>query len=462
MANSTRGPILGRRVAAVSLLAGFSLIGIPALTAFEADSQPAEGAPGDPVIVAAGDIACPNTIAAYNGGEGTATQCRQKHTSEMILGADHVFVLGDGQYPTGSLSQYRAVYDPTWGRMKSVTHPTVGDHDYQSGSPAGYFSYWGVNPYYSFDIGSWHWVSLNSEIDHTAGSAQEVWLQQDLAATSQPCIGAFWGAPTFSSGLHGNNATFRPFWDDLYAAHADVVLAGDDHDYERFAKMAPDGTAAADGIREFVVGTGGRNLTGFSTIQPNSQARAKVFGVLEMTLGSADYSWRFRTESGGTFSDSGTAACNAKGSTPPTEPPPTEPPPTEPPPTPPPTTSSCYGVAATIEGTKGADTLTGTSGPDVITGLAGNDIVDGGDGNDLICTAGGTDQVNGGPGNDRVSGGAAADTLTDLSGADVLDGSTGNDTVDTADGAAGDTANGGGDVDGCSTDVGDARKNCEG
>ena len=270
----------------------------------------AEAAAGDPIIVAAGDIACPTNDVNYNGGEGTATQCRQKHTSNMILGADHVLVLGDAQYSIGSLTQYQAVFDTTWGRKKSVTYPTPGDHDYQSGSPAGYFAYWGVPEYYSFDIGSWHWVSLNSEIDHSATSAQVQWLQQDLAATTQPCIGAFWGLPTFSSGK-GNDPSFRPFWDLLYSSHADVVLAGDSHQYERFAKQAPDGTAASDGIREFVVGTGGRNLHGFGTIQPNSEARAKVFGVLQMTLGSSGYTWEFRTESGGTFSDAGSEACHS-------------------------------------------------------------------------------------------------------------------------------------------------------
>jgi hypothetical protein len=272
-------------------------------------AEDAAAAVGDPVIVAAGDIACATTTTGYNGGLGTATQCRQKYTSDMILGADHVLVLGDAQYATGALKQYRAVYDPTWGRMKSVTHPTPGDHDYQSGSPAGYLSYWGVPEYYSFDIGTWHWVSLNSELDHTPTSAQVQWLQNDLAATSQPCIGAFWGAPTFSSGK-GSNATFRPFWDALYSSHADLVLAGDAHQYERFAKQTPAGAASADGIREFVVGTGGRNLIGFKTIAANSEARAKVFGVLQMTLGANDYTWQFRTESGGTYSDSGSAACN--------------------------------------------------------------------------------------------------------------------------------------------------------
>jgi hypothetical protein len=136
-------------------------------------------------------------------------------------------------------------------------------------------------------------------------------LQQDLAATDKPCIGAFWGAPMFSSSSRGNNFAYRPFWDALYAAKADVVMAGDSHHYERFAKQAPDGTAASDGIRQFDVGTGGRSLYSFATVQPNSEARGMVFGVLELRLGATDYGWQFHTESGGTFSDSGTTACNS-------------------------------------------------------------------------------------------------------------------------------------------------------
>jgi hypothetical protein len=267
-------------------------------------------APEDPVVVAAGDIACPANHPSYNGGAGTATECRQRYTSDMILGADHVFVLGDNQYSMGSLLQYLTVYDATWGRMRAVTFPTPGDHEYQSGDPAGYFSYFGVPPYYSFDIGAWHWVSLNSEIDHAPTSAQAQWLLQDLASTGQPCIGAFWSAPSFSSSQKGDDPDFRAFWDALYGVRADLVLAGDSHQYERFTKMAPDGTPAGDGIRQFVVGTGGRSLHGFGTIKPTSEARAAVFGVLQLRLGAADYGWDFLTESGGVFADSGTAACN--------------------------------------------------------------------------------------------------------------------------------------------------------
>ena len=265
-----------------------------------------------PVLVSvAGDIACATTIASYNNGDGTATQCRQKYTSNLILNSDAVWTLGDHTYPTATLPQLNAVYEPTWGRMKSVTYPTPGDHDYGSIKAAGYFSYFGnVAPYYSFDLGGWHVVSLNSEIDHTAGSAQVAWLQQDLASTSATCIAAFWSAPRWTSGPKApGDPTYDPFWQALYAVHADLALGGDTHNYERFAKLAPGGTPAADGIRQFVVGTGGRNLVGFPHVQPNSQTRKKSFGVLQLTLTEGSYSWSFVNEAN-TSLDSGSETCN--------------------------------------------------------------------------------------------------------------------------------------------------------
>ncbi len=294
-----------RRRAAVGMVTA-----LVAVTAAVGAGRPSDAAAAaDPVVFAAGDIACSSNDPNYNGGVGTATNCRQRHTSHMILGADHVFVLGDKQYWRATLNQYQTVYESTWGRKKSVTFPAPGDHEYQTPGATGYYGYFGVAPYYSVDIGAWHWVSLNSEIDHAASSAQVQWLQQDLAATGQPCIGAFWSVPSFSSGK-GDNPSYRAFWDALYGVRADLVLAGDSHQYERFTKMAPDGTPASDGIRQFVVGTGGKSLHGFGTIKPTSEAHAAVFGVLQLRLGSGDYGWNFLTESGGPFADSGSAACN--------------------------------------------------------------------------------------------------------------------------------------------------------
>ena len=269
-------------------------------------SAPAE----DPVVVAAGEIACPTTHPAYKGGEGTATECRQRHTANLIRDADAVLVLGNGQYPTGSIRQYEVAYGSTWGQQKNVTHPTPGEHDYSTGSGEDYLRFFGVQEYYSFDIGSWHWISLNSEIPHDPDSEQLQWLEQDLAGTSQPCIGAYWSSPAFSSTAEGGDTEVLPLWEALYAARADVVLGAEARHYERFAKLRPDGTPAGDGIRQFVVGTGGWNLQEFTTVAPNSESRGTAFGVLKLRLGADDYGWEFLIESGETFSDTGTAPCN--------------------------------------------------------------------------------------------------------------------------------------------------------
>ncbi len=263
------------------------------------------------MVSVAGDIACGTTVAAYNNGDGTATQCRQKYTGRLLAGSDAVWTLGDHIYPTATTTQLGNAYDPTgWGQLKGVTFPSPGDHDYGKIGGAGYFTYFGVPSYYSFEMGGWHVISLNSEIDHSAGSPQEQWLQSDLASTSAACIAAYWGEPRWTSGKKApGNATFDAFWQDLYAAHTDLALAGDTHSYERFAQMAPNGSVAGDGIREFVVGTGGRSLVGFPYVQPTSEKRVKAFGVLQLTLQDGSYSWQFLDEAS-TIRDSGSATCN--------------------------------------------------------------------------------------------------------------------------------------------------------
>ncbi|MGA9343809.1 MAG: hypothetical protein WBV37_01785 [Nocardioidaceae bacterium] len=195
--------------------------------------------------------------------------------------------------------------------MKAVTYPSVGDHDRKAIGDVGFLAYFGnPAPYYSFDMGGWHVISLDSEIDHSAGSAQVAWLQQDLAASSASCVAAYWGEPRWTSGKKkASHPTFDPFWQVLYAAHADLVLSGDTHNYERFARLAPDGSAVADGIREFVVGTGGRSLVGFPNVLASSQVRKKSFGVLQLTLQDGSYGWQFIDESA-TVLDSGSETCN--------------------------------------------------------------------------------------------------------------------------------------------------------
>jgi chitodextrinase len=289
----------------------------------------------DPVVAAAGDVACDPTSSSFNGGNGNANACRQKYTSDLLLdpSTSAVLLLGDNQYQCGGYQAYLQSYDRSWGRVKSITRPAPGNHEYYTGSgtdcapaAAGYYRYFGAaagdpsKGYYSYDIGSWHFIVLNSQCSSVGGcsptSPQGRWLREDLAAHTNFCTLAYWHIPLFSSGGRASSS-YRTFWDALYAADADVVLNGHDHIYERFAPQRPDGTAdPARGIREFVVGTGGSNHTSLSTTFANSQVRnSSTYGVLRLTLHPAGYDWQFVPEAGKTFTDSGSAQCH--GSTPP-------------------------------------------------------------------------------------------------------------------------------------------------
>jgi hypothetical protein len=260
----------------------------------------------DPVVVAAGDI-------AEVGGH-------QRLTSDRVLelDPDRVLLLGDNQYPNGELDDYRRFYHPTWGRFKARTRPSPGNHEYETAGAAGYFGYFGraARPkgrsHYSFDLGGWHLIALNSSIDHRPGSAQERWLRADLVATSKRCILAYWHYPRFSSGAHqGDWRSVGSFWNDLYDARADVVLSAHEHGYERFAGQTPWAKANRQGIRQFVVGTGGADLLGFAAPKPNSQVRiGDAHGVLELVLHPASYEWRFVSESGAVLDRGGPVACH--------------------------------------------------------------------------------------------------------------------------------------------------------
>ena len=233
--------------------------------------------------------------------------------------AGTVLALGDLAYNDGTATEFANCYDPSWGRHKARTKPAPGNHEYNTPGATGYYGYFGAaagdptKGYYSYDLGEWHIIVLNSNIARTAGSAQDVWLRADLAANTKTCTLAYWHHPRFSSSsVHGNNVTMAPFWDALYAANADVVLVGHDHSYERFAPQTP--AAAADptrGIRQFVVGTGGRSHYAIGTVQPNSQVyNGNTFGVLKLTLSTTSYAWQFVPVAGGTFTDSGTGNCH--------------------------------------------------------------------------------------------------------------------------------------------------------
>ena len=291
-------------VAACMLRLGLLNAGQAKPVANAATEQPA-------VLVGAGDIADCRDL---SGAEVTAKLL------EEIPGT--VMAVGDLAYPDGSKANF-ACYEATWGRVKLRTRPAVGNHEFHASGATPYFDYFGAaagDPkygYYSYDLGSWHIVVLNSECASiggcNAGSRQERWLRADLAAHPAACTLAYWHKPLFSSGsAHGNDYEMKAFWQALYDAHADIVLGGHDHDYERFAPQDPEGRSdAARGIREFVIGTGGKNHRPILLPKPNSESRnADAFGVLKLTLRERAYDWEFIAESGKQFKDSGTAKCH--------------------------------------------------------------------------------------------------------------------------------------------------------
>jgi hypothetical protein len=295
-------------------------------------------AASDPVIAAAGDIACDPAHANFNGGNGNSNSCRQRYTSDLLVNASlaAVLLLGDNQYYCGGYQAWLQSYDLSWGRVKSITRPSVGNHEYltsggtdctsANAAANGYFRYFGSaagnqgQGYYSFNIGTWHLIAVNSNCSDAGGcgtgSPQGRWLQQDLAAHSNYCTLAYWHIPLFSSGGRAASNT-QSIWQTLYNNNVDVVLNGHDHIYERFAPQTASGTLDnARGIRQFIVGTGGSNHTSLASIAANSQVRnTDTFGVLKLTLHPTSYDWQFVPEPGKTFSDAGTGPCH--GSTPP-------------------------------------------------------------------------------------------------------------------------------------------------
>lgn len=268
-------------------------------------------------VAAAGDIACgPNS-------EVGADHCQMAATADLVAGKGvaAVLALGDLQYPQGSYDDFLNAYDKSWGRFKAVTYPTPGNHEYYLYDAQGYYRYFGAaahepqHGYYSFDLGAWHVVALNSNCFWVGGcgadSDQVAWLRRDLEAHPSLCVLAFWHHPRFSSGPHGSDEAYQAFWDVLDAAGADVVLNGHDHLYERFAPKSADGAPDLEGIREFVVGTGGASTTGVEERQPNSEVVAEdTFGVLFLRLAPDGYSWSFESAAGAAFSDSGEGTCH--------------------------------------------------------------------------------------------------------------------------------------------------------
>ena len=256
-------------------------------------------------LVGAGDI-------GMCGSSGNA-----QATAKLVDSIDGTVVtLGDNAYPNGTAANYKNCYDSSWGRFKGRTKPAPGNHEYDSDSTAQpYFDYFGAAAgpvgagYYSYDLGNWHLVALNSSAPVGPNSAQAAWLRSDLAASSAKCELAYFHYPLFSSSEHGNIQSMRAIWQILYDAGVDVVLSGHDHTYERFAPQTPDGAPdPAAGIREFVVGTGGAAPYTFPNVRPNSEVRLATNGVIKMALKFGGYDWNFISTSGP--GDSGSGTCH--------------------------------------------------------------------------------------------------------------------------------------------------------
>src|SRR6202045_1307117 len=283
--------------------------------------QSATGAKTDPadqtaVLVGAGDIV------GCRDPEGALATAK---LIEKTPGT--VFAVGDLVYDATTLSQFQKCYGATWGKFKDRTRPALGNHEYLEPRATPYFQYWGAQAgpagkgYYSYELGAWHVVVLNTNCEApglggcASGSPQEIWLRQGLREHQGACIVAYGHHALFSSGFfrsHAVHPELKPLWDDLYAVHADLMLAGHEHSYERFAPQDPDGRAdPRHGIREIVVGTGGRSHDPLGLAMPNSEVRnVGAYGVLKLTLLPQGYTWEFLPEEGKTFRDSGAGVCH--------------------------------------------------------------------------------------------------------------------------------------------------------
>ena len=274
-------------------------------------ASPAFSLPADdPVLVGAGDIG----VCGATGDEDTAAL--------LDATAGTVFTAGDNAYESGSAQNFARCYEPSWGRHRARTRPAPGNHDWETDRLQGYFDYFGAaaqgpdgSSWYSYDLGTWHIVVLDSMCEKVGGcdpaSPQGQWLAKDLAASKAVCTMAIFHHPRFSSGEHGDLATMDAFWRPLYNAGVDVIVNGHDHDYERFAPQDPDGKADPPrGIRQFVVGTGGAQLRSFPRQAPNSEMRiANGYGVIAFTLHDGSYDWVF-TVAGADFQDTGRQSCH--------------------------------------------------------------------------------------------------------------------------------------------------------
>jgi len=264
------------------------------------------------VLLAVGDIASCSSEGDYS-------------TSSIVAQFPDAAIanLGDTVYETGTAEQFATCFDPVWGMFKNRIRPATGNHEYLTPQASGYFGYFGEaagdpdKGYYSYDLGAWHVVVLNSNCAKVGGcdpgTPQAEWLKADLAAHPAQCTLAYWHHPRWSNGKHSNQEQVANLWADLYDAGADLVLAGHDHNYQRFEPLDANGIPDPQrGIRSFVVGTGGKNYYELSArILDTSEAQvSEVFGVLKLVLHPGSYDWQFIAEPGKSFTDSGSGVCH--------------------------------------------------------------------------------------------------------------------------------------------------------
>ncbi|MGY0231394.1 choice-of-anchor J domain-containing protein [Longispora urticae] len=257
------------------------------------------------------------TVAAV--GDLCGSGCNQTAALVTTMNPDALILAGDNAYNSGSASEYRDKYDPYYGKFKDKTYPSPGNHEYNTSNASGYFGYFGTRAgpagkgYYSFDVGDWHFVSLNSNIDMGSSSPQVTWLKNDLAANTKPCTAGYWHHPRFSGSSHGDQTAVNPLFTALYNARADLVVVGHDHNYQRFAPSKPDGTRDdVNGLRELLIGTGGTGVYGLdsNTAAEREKGNADTFGVGRLTLSATGYKADFVPVAGRTFTDTVSGTCH--------------------------------------------------------------------------------------------------------------------------------------------------------
>jgi len=295
---------------------------------------PVDAAPAVVHVAAAGDMDCSSTDPRFADGAGTDGWCTQRAVSDLVVDRDldALFGLGDYQYEDARADDYRTVYDPTWGRLRSITRPALGNQEYKVHDANTFTGYFGSRApaadsgWYSYDLGQWHVVVLNSNCAFAGGcddgSPQVQWLTADLANDHHACTIAYWHHPRWSTGLYGGDQRTDALWRTLAAGGADVVLAAHEHDYERFRPLDADGHQAAGGVTSFVVGTGGQavygpdDVTGGGDLSAGRRLQVEASairiddhpGALLLTLSPTSFDWQFVTTNGATM-DQGTAAC---------------------------------------------------------------------------------------------------------------------------------------------------------